>query len=77
MKKIPAPGKKSQLTVNLTPDSRITDTSYADVRAYCSHVIMYCKRTRLLSSHPRLFIHLSYYQKSRLTAITKITCHEE
>ena len=27
---------------------------YADVRAYCSHVKMYCKRTRLLSSHPRL-----------------------
>ena len=31
--------------------------SYADVRAYCSHVKMYCKRVRLLSSHPRLFIH--------------------
>ena len=30
---------------------------YADVRAYCSHVKMYCKRARLLSSHPRLFIH--------------------
>ena len=29
---------------------------YADVRAYCSHVKMYCKRARLLSSHPRLFI---------------------
>ena len=27
---------------------------YADVRAYCSHVKMYCKRTRLLSSYPRL-----------------------
>ena len=24
--------------------------------AYCSHVKMYCKRARLLSSHPRLFI---------------------
>ena len=33
---------------------------YADVRAYCSHVKMYnCERTGLLSSHPRLFIHLS------------------
>ena len=31
---------------------------YADVRAYCSHVKMYCKRARLLSSHPRLFIHV-------------------
>ena len=29
---------------------------YADVRAYCSHVKTYCKRARLLSSHPRLFI---------------------
>ena len=28
----------------------------ADVRAYCSHVKMYCKRARLLSSHPLLFI---------------------
>ena len=31
---------------------------YADVRAYCSHVKMYCKRARLLSCHPRLFISL-------------------
>ena len=30
----------------------------AYVRAYCSHVKMYCKRTRLLSCHPRLFISL-------------------
>ena len=30
---------------------------YADARAYCSHVKMYCKRARLLSSHPWLFIH--------------------
>ena len=30
---------------------------YVDVRAYCSHVKMYCKRVCLLSSHPRLFIH--------------------
>jgi len=30
---------------------------YADVRAYCSHVKIYCMRARLLSSHPRLFIH--------------------
>ena len=30
---------------------------HADVRAYCSHVKMCCKRARLLSSHPRLFIH--------------------
>ena len=30
---------------------------YADVRTYCSHVNMYGKRVRLLSSHPRLFIH--------------------
>ena len=29
---------------------------YADVRAYCSHVKTYCKRARLLSSHPQLFI---------------------
>ena len=29
---------------------------YADVWTYCSHVKMYCKRVRLLSSHPRLFI---------------------
>ena len=29
---------------------------YADVRAYRSHVKMYCRRARLLSSHPRLFI---------------------
>ena len=29
---------------------------YADVRAYCSHVKTYCKRARLLSSHPRLYI---------------------
>ena len=29
---------------------------FADVRAYCSYVKMYCKRARLLSSHPRLFI---------------------
>ena len=28
---------------------------YADVRAYCSHVNMYCRRERLLSSHPWLF----------------------
>ena len=27
---------------------------YADVPAYCSHVKMYCKRARLLFSHPRL-----------------------
>ena len=27
----------------------------ADVRAYCSHVNIYCKRERLLSSHPWLF----------------------
>ena len=27
---------------------------YADVRPYCSHVKMYCKRARLLSSYPRL-----------------------
>ena len=31
---------------------------YADVRAYCSHVKMYCKRARLLSCHPRFFISL-------------------
>ena len=32
---------------------------YVDVhvRAYCSHVKMYCKRVHLLSSHPLLFIH--------------------
>ena len=29
----------------------------ADVRAYCSHVKIYCKSARLLSSHPWLFIH--------------------
>ena len=32
---------------------------YADVRAYCSHVKMYCKRARLLSSNPWLFFLLS------------------
>ena len=32
---------------------------YADVRAYCSRVKMYCKRARLLSSHPRLSLSLS------------------
>ena len=32
-------------------------TLFADVRTYCPHVNMYCKRERLLSSHPRLFIH--------------------
>ena len=31
---------------------------YADVRAYCSHIKMYCKRARLLSCHPRFFISL-------------------
>ena len=31
---------------------------YADVRAYCSHVKMFCKRAHLLSCHPRLFISL-------------------
>ena len=31
---------------------------YADVRAYCSHVKIYCKKARLLSYHPRLFISL-------------------
>ena len=63
----------------LTNGLRAADNSAfdADVWAYCSHVKMFCKRTRLLSSHPRLFIHLSYYQKSRLTTITKITVHEE
>ena len=30
---------------------------FANVRAHCSHVKMYCKRVRLLSFHPRLFIH--------------------
>ena len=34
---------------------------YADVWAYCSHVKMYCKRARLLSSHPRLFSFLSLF----------------
>ena len=29
---------------------------YADIRAYCSHVKMYGKRARLLSSHPQLSI---------------------
>ena len=32
-------------------------TLYADVWAYCSHLKMYCKRARMFSSHPRLFIH--------------------
>ena len=36
---------------------------YADVRAYCSHVKMYCKRARLLSSHPLLFIIHSFKVK--------------
>ena len=36
---------------------------YADVRAYCSHVKMYCKRARLLSSHPRLFISFHILKK--------------
>ena len=31
---------------------------YANVPAYYSHVKMYCKRARLLSCHPRLFISL-------------------
>ena len=30
---------------------------YGDVRAYCSHVKMYCKRACLLSSHPLLSFH--------------------
>ena len=37
---------------------------YADVRAYCSHVKMYCKRARLLSSHPWLFIHSFIHMES-------------
>ena len=40
---------------------------YADVRAYCSHVKMYCKRVRLLSSYPRLFIH--WFMKSSTFAL--------
>ena len=39
---------------------------YADIRAYCSHVKMYGKRARLLSSHPRLFISFHFISYSCL-----------
>ena len=39
---------------------------YADVRAYCSHGKMYCKKARLLSYHLRLFISFLYSLMMRL-----------
>ena len=45
---------------------------YADVRAYCSHVKMYCKKAPLLSSHPRLFIH----SNPHLCLKDLSTCHD-
>ena len=39
---------------------------YADIRAYCSHVKMYGKRARLLSSHPQLFISFHFISYSCL-----------
>ena len=36
---------------------------YSNFRAYCSHVKMFCKRARLLSSHPRLFISLFIFME--------------
>ena len=39
---------------------------YVDVRAYPSHVKMYCKRACLLSSHPRLFISFHFISYSYL-----------
>ena len=44
-----------------------------DVRAYCSHVKMYCKRAYLLSSHPRLFI--SFHFISFWFIFSYVYCH--
>ena len=54
---------------------------YADVRASCSHVKMYCKRARLLSSHPRLItlhsFHFTSFQSQINTAMLFLLCTRE